>query len=75
MQSRLEYSADDIDHRRKFCQETVIENGVEKRHRSQKAVVNCLASPDILTSDEAEVHIINWQSVTDKKVCNSAFLF
>ena len=56
-----------------FCQETVIENGVEKRHRSQKAVINCLVSPDILKTDDADIHIINWQSVTvtDKKACNS----
>lgn len=53
------------------CQEGVIENGIEKRHRSQKAVMNCLTSPDILTNEEADVHIMNWQSVTDKKVCNS----
>ena len=29
---------------------------------------------EILEDDEADIHIINWQSVTDKKVCNSTLM-
>ena len=55
-----------------FANETEIDSqGREKRHRSQKAIVNALCSPDILNGTEADLHIIHWQSVTDKRVCTS----
>lgn len=42
-----------------------------KEHRSQKAILNAIASPDIIEDTEADCHVISWQSVTNKRVCNS----
>ena len=42
-----------------------------KEHRSQKAILHAITSPDIVEGTEADCHVINWQSVTNKRVCNS----
>ena len=55
-----------------FAQETIIEgDGTEKPHRTQKAFMNLLVDPKILTGDEAGCHIWAWRSLTDKRVCRA----
>ena len=55
-----------------FAQETVFEpDGKEKPHRTQKAFINLLVNPNILTKDEASCHIWCWRSLTDKRVCRA----
>ena len=55
-----------------FAQETVIEtDGNEKPHRTQKAYMILLCSPDILDNDSAGCHIWAWRSLTDKRVCRA----
>jgi hypothetical protein len=55
-----------------FAQETVIEHdGKEKPHRTQKAFMNLLVDPAILTNSEAGCHVWAWRSLTDKRVCRA----
>eukprot|EP00973_Karenia_brevis_P095831 12429288-Karenia_brevis.AAC.1 len=55
-----------------FANETVIEaDGTEKPHRTQKAFMNLLVDPEILTNEEAGCHIWCWRSLTDKRVCRA----
>ena len=55
-----------------FAQETVIEpDGKEKPHRTQKAFMNLLVDPEIITNEEAGCHIWCWRSLTDKRVCRA----
>ena len=55
-----------------FAQETVFEpDGTEKPHRIQKAFMNLLVSPEILTHEDAGCHPWAWRSLTDKRVCRA----
>ena len=55
-----------------FAQETVIEpDGTEKPHRTQKAFMNLLVDPEILSKDSGGCHIWCWRSLTDKRVCRA----
>ena len=55
-----------------FAQETEVEpDGREKNHRTQKAYMNLLVSPEIIDNDSAGCHIWSWKSTTDKRVCRS----
>ena len=57
-----------------FAGETIVEaDGKEKPHRTQKAFMVLLVSPEILTSDEATSHIWCYRSLTDKRVCRATF--
>ena len=49
-------------------------HGKPTKHRSQKAIMNGLASPEILKGSTASIHVLQWQSVTDKKVCSSTLM-
>lgn len=55
-----------------FAQEAVIEtNGNEKPHRTQKAYIILLCSPDILENDSAGCHTLACRSLTGKRVCRA----
>ena len=55
-----------------FAQETVIEaDGTEKPHRTQKAFMNLLVDPEILTKESAGCHLGGWRSLTDKRACRA----
>ena len=55
-----------------FARETYEdEKGNKKMHRSQKARMHLLCSPEILTGDKCDCHILGWSSTTDKRVSSS----
>ena len=55
-----------------FAGETIVEaDGKEKPHRTQKAFMVLLVSPEILNKDEASSHIWCYRSLTDKRVCRA----
>ena len=55
-----------------FAQESYEDDkGRTKLHRSQKARMHLLCSPEIMWSSKAACHIIGWSSTTDKRVASS----